>query len=79
VVHTNWLRGEAQSGHADQMMAPAFVNSYLKFNKKDRNDVGDICGAAQRLSIWFVQSKMPGQQAVFICIMVAGVLTHCPE
>ena len=59
-----WSREFTWLGHTVRMIAPAFVNPYLKSNKSDRNDAETICEAVQRPSMRFVAAKNLEQQSV---------------
>ncbi|MFT6753941.1 MAG: transposase [Candidatus Azotimanducaceae bacterium] len=54
-----WSRVLGGFGHTVKVMAPVFVNPYLKSNKNDRNDAEAICEAVQRPSMRFVATKNP--------------------
>ncbi|MCP5348416.1 MAG: IS110 family transposase [Gammaproteobacteria bacterium] len=59
-----WSRSLSGLGHEVRIMAPAFVEPYLKSNKNDRNDAEAICEAVQRPTMRFVTPKSPEQQAI---------------
>lgn len=59
-----WARPLQAFGHTVKLMAPRFVNPYVKTNKNDAADAEAICEAVARPSMRFVPSKSEEQQAV---------------
>ena len=59
-----WARQFERFGHTVKLMAPQFVNPYVKTNKNDAADAEVICEAVTRPSMRLVPIKPPEQQAV---------------
>src|SRR3972149_7302640 len=59
-----WARKLSEFGHTVRLMAPQFVEPYVKTNKSDRNDAEAICEAGGRPNMCFVPVKTAEQQAV---------------
>jgi len=63
----HWARKFKELGHQVGIIAPRFVQPFLKKGKNDNNDAEAICEAVSRPNIWFVPVKSPEQQAV-LCV-----------
>ena len=63
----HWARKFKELGHQVGIIAPKFIQPYLKKGKNDNNDAEAICEAVSRPNIWFVPVKSPEQQAV-LCV-----------
>jgi len=59
-----WARKLTELGHTVKLMAPQFVNPYVKTNKNDAVDAEAICEAVSRPTMRFVAIKTPDQQAL---------------
>ena len=59
-----WARKLQALGHTVRLMAPQFVNPYVKTNKNDVADAEAICEAVARPNMRFVPIKNVDQQAV---------------
>jgi len=59
-----WAGKLMSMGHNVKLMAPQFVNPYVKTNKHDAADAEAICEAVTRPNMRFVPVKTPEQQAV---------------
>jgi len=59
-----WARKLSAMGHTVKLMAPQFVNPYVKTNKNDAADAEAICEAVTRPNRRFVPIKTDEQQAV---------------
>ena len=60
----HWARKLQALGHTVRLMAPQFVNPYVKSNKNDAADAEAICEAVARPSMRFVPIKNVEQQSV---------------
>jgi transposase len=60
----HWARKLQTMGHTVKLMAPQFVEPYVKCNKNDAADAEAICEAVSRPSMRFVPLKDAEQQAV---------------
>ena len=60
----HWARKLESLGHTVWLMAPQFVNPYVKSNKNDAADAEAICEAVSRPSMRFVPIKNVEQQSV---------------
>jgi transposase len=60
----HWARTLQSFGHTVKLMAPQFVNPYVKSQKNDAADAEAICEAVSRLSMRFVAIKSIEQQGV---------------
>ena len=60
----HWARTLQRFGHTVRLMAPQFVNPYVKSNKNDVADAEAICEAVGRPNMRFVPIKSVEQQAV---------------
>jgi len=63
----HWARKFKALGHQAGIIAPRFVQPFMKKGKNDNNDAEAICEAVSRPNIWFVPVKSPEQQAV-LCV-----------
>jgi transposase len=59
-----WARKFQLLGHTVKLMAPQFVNPYVKTNKNDAADAEAICEAVTRPNMRFVPIKNIEQQSV---------------
>ena len=57
-----WAREWSRLGHDVRLMAPQFVNPYVKRGKNDANDAEAICEAVSRPNMRFVAVKSAAQQ-----------------
>lgn len=60
----HWARQLQAQGYTVKLIAPQFVNPYVKSNKNDANDAEAICEAMSRPSMRFVAVKTVEQQDV---------------
>lgn len=63
----HWARKFKELGHQVGIIAPRFVQPFMKKSKNDNNDAEAICEAVSRPNIWFVPVKSPEQQAI-LCV-----------
>ena len=61
---TSWARKLRTFGHTVRLMAPHFVNLYLKTSTNDAADAEAICEAVARLNLRFVPIKTIEQHSV---------------
>src|SRR5499425_2364381 len=59
-----WARHLREQGHEVKLMAPQFVQPYVKSNKNDRRDAAAIAEAVTRPSMRFVPLKDVAQQDI---------------
>lgn len=59
-----WARRFQEMGHEVRLMAPQFVNPYVKSNKNDQADAAAICEAVTRSHMRFVPIKSSSQQDI---------------
>ena len=59
-----WARKLVAQGHVVKLMAPQFVQPYVKGSKTDAADAEAICEAVSRPNMRFVPVKLPEQQAL---------------
>lgn len=59
-----WARKLQGCGHTVRLMAPQFVNPYVKSNKNDAADAEAICEAVARPNMRFVPIRSVEQQSV---------------
>jgi|TARA_B110000116_G_scaffold269348_2_gene285135 transposase len=60
----HWARDLQSRGYTVRMIAPQFVNPYVKSNKNDANDAEAICEAMSRPNMRFVTMKSVEQQDI---------------
>jgi transposase len=53
----HWARKLSALGHTVKLMAPQFVEPYVRTNKNDAADAAVICEAVSRPSMRFVPAK----------------------
>ena len=59
----HWSRELQALGHTVRLMAPAYVNPYVKRQKNDATDAEAICEAVSRANMRFVATKTAEQQS----------------
>lgn len=57
----HWAGKFKELGHQVGIIAPKFIQPYLKKGKNDNNDAEAICEAVSRPNIWFVPVKSTEQ------------------
>ncbi len=69
-----WARELQKLGHTVKLIAPQFVNPYVKANKNDANNAEAICEAVSRPNMRFVTIKTVAQQDLQACHRIRSEL-----
>ena len=72
----DWGRESAKLGHTVRLIAPAYVEPFVKRHKNDIADAEAICEAAQRPTMRFVAVESEQAQAAAVVVRTRDLLVR---